>query len=291
MGSPNTKGFCDTFGNVWEWCEDHFNGLPGGKTHFLYDDFSTPCYDGRHNMIMGGSWASTGDEASRYARFMFRRHFYQHCGFRLARSLPTFDGSKPSPQFRLVADRIYILGGSTPENKIDLDESKLALNFVKTTNVQYYYDSILHQDLFDQEILFQHGEKESFWYQPFMNEIKNLLTRFNIKLDIATHIGCSTGRICFDLTNLFAEVVGTDFCGKFLDVAISVQKTGLFNITLNTINKINVKIDITQNLNTSKVVFKQMTWIPNEVPKSDFVLFTMIDRVMNPKSKILNFLN
>ena len=289
MGSPNTKGFCDTFGNVWEWCEDHFNGLPGGKTHFLYDDFSTPCYDGRHNMIMGGSWASTGDEASRFARFMFRRHFYQHCGFRLARSLPTFDDSKPNPQFRLVADRIYIIGGSTPENKIDLDESKLALNFVKTTNVQYYYDSILHQDLFDQEILFQHGEKESFWYQPFMNEIKNLLTQFNIKLDIATHIGCSTGRICFDLTNLFAEVVGTDFCGKFLDVANSVQKSGLFNITLNTTNKINVKIDITQNLNTSKAVFKQMTWIPNEVPKSDLVLFTMIDRVMKPKSKILNF--
>ena len=45
-------GFCDVFGNVWEWIEDHFNGLGDFKAHLLYDDFSTPCFDGRHNMIM-----------------------------------------------------------------------------------------------------------------------------------------------------------------------------------------------------------------------------------------------
>ena len=31
--------------------EDHFNGLPGFKSHYLYDDFSTPCFDGRHTMM------------------------------------------------------------------------------------------------------------------------------------------------------------------------------------------------------------------------------------------------
>ena len=51
MFSPNKKGFYDVFGNIWEWCEDHFNGLPGSTTHYLYDDFSTPCYDGRHNLV------------------------------------------------------------------------------------------------------------------------------------------------------------------------------------------------------------------------------------------------
>ena len=47
----NKLGFHDVFGNVWQWQEDHFNGLTT-HTHWLYDDFSGPCYDGRHNMIL-----------------------------------------------------------------------------------------------------------------------------------------------------------------------------------------------------------------------------------------------
>jgi hypothetical protein len=65
-------------------------------------------------MIMGGSWASCGDCASSFARYSFRRHFYQHCGFRLACSLPKADGSKPNPQFRFIQDRIYSINGHLP---------------------------------------------------------------------------------------------------------------------------------------------------------------------------------
>lgn len=78
--------FSDVFGNVWQWCEDHFHPLPGFKVHRLYEDFSTPCFDGQHQMILGGSFISTGDEASIWARFHFRPHFFQHSGFRLVRS-------------------------------------------------------------------------------------------------------------------------------------------------------------------------------------------------------------
>ena len=51
MFPANSLGFYDVYGNVWEWLEDQFNGLPGFKTHYLYDDFSTPCFDGRHTMM------------------------------------------------------------------------------------------------------------------------------------------------------------------------------------------------------------------------------------------------
>ena len=98
-------GFYDVFGNVWEWMEDHFNGLPGFKTHFLYDDFSTPFFDGRHNMMGGGSWVSNGVEASRFSRFAFRRHFFQFCGFRIARSLST-----DKLPVRLCKNEVFILG-------------------------------------------------------------------------------------------------------------------------------------------------------------------------------------
>ena len=55
--------------------EDHFAPLPEFEIHFLYDDFSTPCFDGWHTGIMGGSWISCGNLASNFARYHFRRHF------------------------------------------------------------------------------------------------------------------------------------------------------------------------------------------------------------------------
>mmetsp|Transcript_3361 Transcript_3361/g.10555 ORF Transcript_3361/g.10555 Transcript_3361/m.10555 type:complete len:893 (-) Transcript_3361:53-2731(-) len=84
MFPPSPTGFHDVHGNVWEWVEDHFAPLPGFRIHPLYDDFSTPCFDGWHTEIVGGSWVSTGDQASRFARYHFRRHFFQHLGFRYA---------------------------------------------------------------------------------------------------------------------------------------------------------------------------------------------------------------
>ena len=37
---------------MWEWVEDQFNGLPGFKSSYLYDDFSSPCFDGLHTMML-----------------------------------------------------------------------------------------------------------------------------------------------------------------------------------------------------------------------------------------------
>ena len=40
------------YGNVWEWLEDHVNGLPGFKTHYLYEDYSASYFDGKHTMMV-----------------------------------------------------------------------------------------------------------------------------------------------------------------------------------------------------------------------------------------------
>lgn len=82
VGSPIN----DLFGNLWQWLEDHFSPLDGSQPHPYYADFSTPCYDGEHQMIMGGSFVSTGDEATPWARFHFRPHFFQQAGFRIVYS-------------------------------------------------------------------------------------------------------------------------------------------------------------------------------------------------------------
>lgn len=78
--------FYDVVGNVWQWTETPITGFSGFKVHPMYDDFSTPTFDGKHNLIKGGSWISTGNEATYHSRYAFRRHFYQHAGFRLVQS-------------------------------------------------------------------------------------------------------------------------------------------------------------------------------------------------------------
>ncbi len=86
--------FFDIVGNVWQWTCTPIDGFGGFEPHPVYDDFSLPTFDGRHNLIKGGSWASTGNEMTKHSRYAFRKHFYQHAGFRYlqAEPLPEEDG-------------------------------------------------------------------------------------------------------------------------------------------------------------------------------------------------------
>jgi putative 4-mercaptohistidine N1-methyltranferase len=78
--------FADVVGNVWQWTETPIDAFDGFEVHPAYDDFSVPTFDGKHNLIKGGSWISTGNESIRDSRYAFRRHFFQHAGFRYVES-------------------------------------------------------------------------------------------------------------------------------------------------------------------------------------------------------------
>lgn len=74
--------FFDVTGNVWQWTETPTYPFEGFDVHPLYDDFTTPTFDDQHNLIKGGSWIACGNESLRSSRYAFRRHFFQHAGFR-----------------------------------------------------------------------------------------------------------------------------------------------------------------------------------------------------------------
>ncbi len=78
--------FYDVVGNVWQWTQTPIYPFEGFKVHPWYDDFTTPTFDGQHNLIKGGSFISTGNETLLSSRYAFRRHFYQHAGFRYVQS-------------------------------------------------------------------------------------------------------------------------------------------------------------------------------------------------------------
>ena len=99
--------FCDIIGNVWQWTRTPIMPFKGFEVHPLYDDFSVPTFDGRHNLMKGGSWIATGNEAIASARYAFRRHFFQHAGFRPIIDAPGHDaiteGSKLYETDQLVS--------------------------------------------------------------------------------------------------------------------------------------------------------------------------------------------
>ena len=78
--------FYDVIGNVWQWSRTPMYPFKGFKVHPMYDDFTVPTFDGKHMLINGGSWISCGNLATQKSRYGFRRHFYQHAGFRYIES-------------------------------------------------------------------------------------------------------------------------------------------------------------------------------------------------------------
>ncbi|MDA7817861.1 5-histidylcysteine sulfoxide synthase [Sulfurimonas sp.] len=72
----------DVVGNVWQWSRTAIKGFDGFKVHEAYDDFSTPTFDDKHSLILGSSWASSGNLIMKHSRYAFRKHFPQFSGFR-----------------------------------------------------------------------------------------------------------------------------------------------------------------------------------------------------------------
>jgi len=78
--------FYDVTGNVWQWSITPTYPFDDFETHPIYDDFTTPTFDDRHALMKGGSFISLGNEILREARYAFRKHFFQHAGFRYVKS-------------------------------------------------------------------------------------------------------------------------------------------------------------------------------------------------------------
>lgn len=192
--AANKLGFHDVFGNVWQWCEDPFHPLPGFEIHPYYVDFSTPCFDNQHQMILGGSFISTGDEASVWARFHFRPHFFQHAGFRIVQGADDVspDGGKRYETDTLLNQYLLFHYGAAAEQR----------------------DSVLTESV---------GHPQS---ADFVQTMSGLVSQFATGRDAVLDLGCATGRASFELAREFADVVGLDYSEAFISAARTLQRQG-----------------------------------------------------------------
>ena len=177
----------DVIGNVWQWTESAIDGFDGFKVHPLYDDFSTPTFDGKHNLIKGGSWISTGNEAIKHSRYAFRRHFFQHAGFRYIASQNADVPVTPVNQFE-----------TNPEIAALLES--------------HYGDNYLGVDNFAVQV---------------SDKVLSITKQLGVGTSKLLDLGCGTGRSSFELSPYFEHVDGVDFSAGIIQHPVQLQQAGI----------------------------------------------------------------
>ena len=187
VDANNTGGFFDVLGNVWQWTETPIYPFEGFKVHPLYDDFTMPTFDNKHNIFTGGSWISTGNEINGHSRYAFRRHFFQHAGFR------------------------YIESDSSIQTEFSTYETD--------HSVSQYCEFHYGDEYFG-------VENFAKAYANIAIETIKKDPDFTNKTDLSVlEVGCSVGRASFELAKHFNEVTGLDFSARFIQVANQLQES------------------------------------------------------------------
>eukprot|EP00798_Chlamydomonas_sp_ICE-L_P005380 gene5380-5600_t len=251
---PSEKGFHDVFGNAWEWAEDHYSAFPGFKVHPFYEDFSSPCFGGKHQLILGGSFISTGQMCSKFARYQFRPHFFQHASFRVVQQVvdvSKYDMARYGPHCPLkpfyptsCMDCAPPYVGDGPCCSVErrsaftptMEEERTS-SLAKRDATQGLYET----DALMAQYLALHYGPPSRVYHPvllsqssllqsaidFPQRVVEVLVQWARKeagggvqsLGRVLDLGCAVGRISFGLATHFKEVVGVDISSRFIEVA------------------------------------------------------------------------
>ena len=185
------EGVFDVIGNVWQWTESPIDGFQGFEVHPLYDDFSTPTFDGKHNLIKGGSWISTGNEAQKHSRYAFRRHFFQHAGFR------------------------YVQSNKTKLPNLEANHYETDVNICQQLHAQYVMST-------------QPSINTSFSVKNYSEQITDQVLSFVKKYKILANkildLGCGVGRSSFVLAPHFKAVDGVDFSARYIRHGVNLQQ-------------------------------------------------------------------
>lgn len=190
--------FYDVVGNVWQWTNTPIYPFEGFEVHPLYDDFTTPTFDGKHNLIKGGSFISTGNEALQSARYAFRRHFFQHAGFRYVQSDYVERINASMYETDALVSQYAEFGWGNCYFGVDNFPAKCAKLCLEALA------GICN---------------ESDTARPTRK---------------ALDVGCATGRSSFELARVFDEVTGVDFSARFVRVAEQMKTEGRIRYTLPT---------------------------------------------------------
>lgn len=181
----------DVVGNVWQWTQTPIYPFDGFHVHPLYDDFTTPTFDSRHNLFKGGSWISAGNESRASARYAFRRHFFQHAGFR------------------------YVVGQPVCATETAMHASQYETDKLLSEYAEFHYGD-------------SHFGVENFPKALADLAIRAMGSRPARR---ALDLGCAAGRASFELARHFDHVTGIDFSARFIGLGVQMAEHGVLRYT------------------------------------------------------------
>jgi SAM-dependent methyltransferase len=250
------NGFHDVMGSVWQWCEDFFAALPGFKVHSFYDDFSTPCFDGQHNVIMGGSWASSGDLSSVFARFHFRPHFFQHAGFRLVKSshqpiLTSMDAPPPHAAG-------WVPPSSDPSR--DMRDAVVDSNTLISLKLQQHYSTSANTFVGPGQCLADPLGAMVCYPRHIAAVLASKAKALGLPFKRALDLGCSVGGTCFELARSCDEVIGVDQSLDMIKAANGLRASGHMDLFCQDEGALTstMKAVVDVSVDRTRVSFKQM---------------------------------
>ena len=276
----NAQGFHDVFGNAWEWTVDFFSALDGFEVHRLYEDFSTPCFDGLHQIIQGSSFVSSGNEASIYSRYHFRPHFLQHASFRLveseAETALTSDTDAPGPWV-----------GSYPfrQSKAGLERSAAERQTLKDSShsllSKHYGSSALFSDKQ------QNGYDAIFALIAY--QYRQLVPQALLQEANVLEVGCGAGGLTSRLAGAACYVMGIDHDAAAVDLAREIHRSRVasFLLPADGILTESVTVQLPPPREGSQVEFRTADpmCLPAELHGFDLVVLNdVLDTVSSPNS-------
>ena len=199
-----TDELSDVVGNVWQWGSTCIYPFYGFETHPAYNDFTVPTYDGRHSMILGGSFISCGNMETLYARYAFRKHFYQFAGLRLI-----YAPKISSKVEKMVSGRLLY---------------EAETNTALSTEFHYGPESPLAPD----------NARKNFPVRAVATVVETYRSFSQKEPMKIADIGCGAGRASFELAKTFqnSSVLGIDFVTTYIRVAHRLQQSGSLTYTI-----------------------------------------------------------
>ena len=280
----NKRGFHDVFGNAWEWNIDFFSPLPGFEVNRLYEDFSTPCFDGLHHVIQGSSFISSGNEASVYSRYHFRPHFLQHASFRLVEQLSdrlvTSDTDSPGPYVGSYPFRVFESDMKNNQANIYVPSRAEILNkyFGDITNSRF-------KSMFSNvSALTSYHKIAELLSNVYTRELKRPLSLASV-----IDVGCGAGGLTLSLATQVKLALGIDHDSFHISLAREVASKSIDSYQFETGGVLSApfKLNLDSSIDKSLVDFRQADpmCLPAELHGFDIVILNdVIDKVSAPNS-------